>query len=94
MTRQHAWSCTLATLLVLSALLAAPAARAREPQPDPNPWRPLLGPPGGFVGNISLSPAFSQDHTLYAGAARSGVYRSSDAGSTWSVVGPEYLCGS
>jgi len=78
--------------LLLGALFALPCA-ADISQDDPNLWRTLNGPPGGSVGNISMSPFFTQDHTLYAAANHSGVYRSTDAGLTWNPIGAEYFCG-
>lgn len=45
-------------------------------------WQ-LIGPPGGEVLDIDVDP--NDSRRLYA-ATRSGVYRSTDGGSSWSLV--------
>jgi hypothetical protein len=80
-------------LFLLAWLLRLSVAQGGQTQLG-NSWQPLAGPPGGSVGNVSLSPNFATDHTLYAAAGRSGVYRSTDGGASWAIVGAGILCGS
>jgi photosystem II stability/assembly factor-like uncharacterized protein len=61
---------------VLAAALAAPAGAS---------WF-AVGPEGGTVFALAVDPAVPA--TLYAGTDGGGVWKSSDAGASWSVTGP------
>ncbi|MCB0202373.1 MAG: hypothetical protein KDI03_20070, partial [Anaerolineae bacterium] len=50
-----------------------------------DPWQPLTPPPGSHVTALAASPGFSTDLTLFA-ASDSGVYRSIDAGQSWTAL--------
>jgi photosystem II stability/assembly factor-like uncharacterized protein len=68
----------LRSLLLSAAALSLLAAPAR---PD---WVPL-GPDGGFVASLAVDP--SRPSVLYAGTFFTGVFKSTDAGATWTWVG-------
>src|SRR5262245_15705209 len=61
-------------LLVLLAQIALPSAHARQ-------WT-AIGPDGGRVFAVAIDPA--NPHTLYAGLRAALVFRSDDAGASWS----------
>lgn len=49
-------------------------------------WEPPKSPLDAFSSqSIAISPTFGQDHTLFAGSADGGVYRSTDAGERWAL---------
>lgn len=45
-----------------------------------------LGPVAGSVSSLALDPSSSS--TLYAGTVNGGLFKSTDGGSSWAVVGP------
>ena len=93
--KDYRWlSCVVVLVLVFGRMLHVPTLFSGDGGVNGNNWQALPGPTGGFVGNLSLSPNFATDHTLYAAAGRSGVYRSTDGGSSWAIVGTGQLCGS
>ena len=47
-------------------------------------WQPL-GPRSGFVWDLAISPAFTQDSTIFAGIS-GGVLKSTDGGDSWQMV--------
>lgn len=93
MRYQRILSLAVLATAALGWLLCPALPYAVGAQPD-NTWQPLAGPRGGFVGNLSLSPSFDADRTLYAAAGRSGVYRSTNGGASWTLAGAGQLCGS
>ena len=42
-----------------------------------------IGPEGGFVWVLGISPGFEDDGTVFAGTDGGGVFRSTDGGETW-----------
>jgi hypothetical protein len=42
---------------------------------------------GKYIGNLTFSPDFATDQTLYVSTFGEGVFRSRDAGKTWSNLG-------
>ena len=64
----------------VAVLVSAHSALAGE-----NMWT-TNGPHGSSINAVAISPAYASDHTLYAGSARSGVFRSADGGKTWRPV--------
>ncbi|MAF11185.1 hypothetical protein CMK11_12105 [Candidatus Poribacteria bacterium] len=62
---------------VLCGLIAAWPMRA-----DTLEWEPTRGPYGGWVSSLAAGPAGE----LYAAAGRSGLFRSTNDGDTWSRV--------
>lgn len=53
-------------------------------QADDNAWT-SVGPDGGRIETSAFSPEFANDRTVFAGTP-SGVYKSTDGGTTWSAV--------
>ena len=45
-----------------------------------------VGPEGGTINEVSVSPNFPMDRTLFAATSDGGVYKSSDGGVTWVAV--------
>ncbi|MCL4474318.1 MAG: hypothetical protein M1455_10370 [Actinobacteria bacterium] len=48
------------------------------------------GPNGGVVDSVAPSPCFATDHTIFAGALNGGVFKTINAGSSWSAAGNVY----
>ena len=77
-------------LLLLAFSLALVAAwpeetlEAQAPADDGS-WR-AIGPEGGNIFFLAVSPAFDADGTVFAGTLGSGVFRSTDRGDTWEQV--------
>ena len=72
--------------LVVMMLGSAAGAGATPTSPTLlDPWQPLTPPPGSHVTALAASPGFSTDLTLFA-ASDSGVYRSIDAGQSWTAL--------
>jgi hypothetical protein len=95
MRHRPLWSAAAVAVVILASLWCGPRSHSQGlPTLAHNIWQPVNGPPGGSVDHISLSPTFASDQTVYAAAGRSGVYRSTDGGATWSAVGAAYFCGS
>jgi photosystem II stability/assembly factor-like uncharacterized protein len=65
-------------LLFLPSFLISPAAAA-EPR-----WAPI-GPEGGTISALAVAP--SARRTLYAASSDGLIFRSTNAGATWSMVG-------
>ena len=42
-----------------------------------------IGPEGGFVWVLGISPGFENDRTVFVGTDGGGVFRSTDGGETW-----------
>jgi len=81
--------------VVIVALLAG-AVLLRQPQlgtvrAGDNAWT-RIGPWGGVVGAVAVSPAYATDHTLFAGTRGGGIFVSTDGGALWqpSSVGLPY----
>jgi len=51
-----------------------------------------IGPWGGVVGTVAVSPAYAVDHTVFAGTRGGGIFVSVDGGASWrpSSVGLPY----
>ncbi|HZY42842.1 MAG TPA: hypothetical protein VFF59_12685, partial [Anaerolineae bacterium] len=47
----------------------------------------MPGPTGGSVSALVMSPAYTSDHTVFAGLRGHGVYRSTDGGNGWQPSG-------
>lgn len=71
-------------VLFLAVLPAAVLAGARPAGAAVGAWTPI-GPDGGQVTALAVAP--SEPDTVYAGAYRSGLYKSPDGGSHWSLLG-------
>lgn len=69
----------LLTCLLLSSTPFLLSARAGEP-----PWVQTNGPEGGMICTIEIDP----DHPdiLYAGGKGGSVFKSIDAGATWTML--------
>ena len=48
-----------------------------------------IGPEGGPVQNVVLSPGYQDDDTVFATIHGGGVFRSTNAGDTWEQLGEE-----
>ncbi len=48
-------------------------------------WTETYHNESSFGIDLAISPAFFQDHTLYAGIDQQGIYRSGDGGDTWTA---------
>ncbi|HYG63955.1 MAG TPA: hypothetical protein VEL74_15375, partial [Thermoanaerobaculia bacterium] len=72
--RVHPAFSVLVTLLLLAGLSPLQAAEGR--------WSPI-GPEGGSVRAFGVSPS---DHTVYAGTSTGMLFRSTDAGASWTMV--------
>ena len=80
----------LVLLLAAAPLLAAPAPRAKAEAPKPSPLADLpfrsIGPAvtSGRVGDLAIDP--SHTDTWYAAVASGGVWKTVNAGTTWTPV--------
>ena len=54
---------------------------------DGSAWESVPGPAGGSVAALVMSPAYTSDHTVFAGLRGHGVYRSTDGGNGWQPSG-------
>ncbi len=68
--------------LGLVCLLLVAAAVAAWPQIPGEGWE-RIGLLGGNITAVAVSPDYDADKTLYAGIAGSGLWRSTDRGTTW-----------
>jgi photosystem II stability/assembly factor-like uncharacterized protein len=76
----HKARCALFLTLLLSSLSMSAAAPARAAR-----WSPV-GPDGGTVSVLAVAP--SALRTVYAATQKGLVFRSTDAGASWSLAGP------
>lgn len=67
---------TAGVALVLAALQPADVVLAD------GGWE-RIGPEGGFVWVLGISPGFEDGSTVFAGTDGGGVFRSTDGGETW-----------
>lgn len=72
----------LAALLLV--VLTGIILHARTAQADGDVWT-SVGPDGGRIETIAVSPAFANDRTVFVGTA-TGVYKTTDGGTSWSAV--------
>ena len=68
----------LALFAVLAVVFLRPATQLSAQEG----WE-AVGPGGGFVWALAVSPAFESDGTVFVGTDGGGVFRSTDEGSTW-----------
>ncbi|MBN1657654.1 MAG: hypothetical protein JXA93_04590 [Anaerolineae bacterium] len=73
---------TLLSALIV-CLLLPPAAGAQA-----EVWQPLVGPRGGSVAVVAISPDYPTDRTAFAGFRGQGVYRTDDGTLSWHLAGP------
>ena len=45
-----------------------------------------IGPTGGFVWDLKISPGYLIDQTVFAGTDGGGIYKTTDGGETWRTV--------
>jgi len=75
--RQRARTRHALGVLVLVLLLSATRADALE-------WQPV-GPAGGWIAALAVDPR--RPDTVYAGMGRRGLYRSTNGGESWTLLG-------
>lgn len=71
-------------MVLLSGAVAVASDRLQAPASSP--WQALPQPDGHSITLLAASPAFASDQTLFAGTP-GGLYRSTDAGLTWTRLG-------
>jgi photosystem II stability/assembly factor-like uncharacterized protein len=49
-------------------------------------WQAVDGPYGGSVAALAISPAYTVDHTAFAGFRGQGVYQTDDGGLSWQAT--------
>jgi len=78
------------TLVSALGLLVFLGLAARQDcMADAGAWQPVPGPYGGSYSVLALSPAYADDHTLFAGVRGRGIYRTTNGGMIWNLVSPE-----
>ncbi len=75
-TRRTNAALLVGAALILAALFPAHAFAGL------NQWT-TNGPEGGFLHTIAVSPDFATDNTIFVGAGVSGVWKSTNRGTTW-----------
>jgi hypothetical protein len=77
--------------VILAAIFGAverPAGRAGQPAGAVDPFSSLtwryIGPPGNRVSAVAGVPG--DPYTYYAGAASGGLWKTTDAGTTWDPI--------
>lgn len=48
------------------------------------------GPEGGTINSLVMSPNFSVDHTVFAGTARGGIFKSVNDGLSWTQISSDF----
>src|SRR3990172_2950332 len=44
------------------------------------------GPYGGYISALAVSPNYSSDNTIYAGALNGRIYKTTDGGANWTAA--------
>ncbi len=77
---------SLGAVIALSLVITGAVVNAGTAAPFLSPWQGLAAPDGQPIQALSASPAYDADQTLFA-ATIGGLYRSSNAGQSWTVLG-------
>ncbi len=80
------------TALILSIILSVINLVIVLPQPvfaSQLMWT-NIGPEGGKVKAIALSPGYAKDRTIFAGLEGGGIFKSTDGGFSWAKVSNDY----
>ena len=83
--RLHAKPLLLLFVVVFATLAINwpdPSAEALAPDVINDEWE-ALGPEGGTLQALALSPAFGDDGNVYVGGEEGGVFLSTDSGDSW-----------
>ncbi len=78
--------CAMSIVTLLAGLVLVPALRPKVARAGDNAWTPI-GPWGGHVRSLAMSPAYATDGTVLA-ATDQGMFLSYDGGASWHAASP------
>jgi photosystem II stability/assembly factor-like uncharacterized protein len=84
----------LIIILLLSLIVFPGCSSKSENNKESSVWTSLEGPAGTQIESLVISPAYSNDHIVYA-LTTSGLYLSSNSGTTWQYaltgIAPQHI---
>jgi len=80
--RRTAFIAAVMVVVLLGGVVLLAQPRLGTVRAGDNAWT-RIGPWGGVVGTVVVSPAYAADHTVFAGTRGGGVFVSEDGGASW-----------